>query len=58
MDTLIKAMKDRIEEGSNKPGGESIGKILDEFISMGYSEDEVNKAFVIVSQMYDNGEYD
>ena len=57
MDSLVQAMKERIEQGSRKPEGESVGKILKEFISMGYSEDEVMKAFGIVSEMFDNGEY-
>lgn len=58
MASLVQAMKDRIEESAEKDGSESIGQILEDFISKGYSKDEVMKAFGIVSEMFDNGEYD
>ncbi|GEM_PF-5725256 len=57
MDSLVQAMKDRIEE-STKDGREvCIGQIMRDFISEGYEEDEVKKAYIAVLIMHSGNEY-
>lgn len=57
MDSLVQAMKDRIDE-STKDGREvCIGQIMRDFISEGYEEDEVKKAYIAVLIMHSGNEY-
>ena len=58
MDSLIQEMKDRIEK-STKDGREvCIGQIMRDFISEGYEEDAVKKAYLAVLVMHSGNEYD
>ena len=58
MDSLVQAMKDRIEKSAKEGRGESIGQIMSDFISEGYEEDAVQKAYLAVLIMHSGDEYD
>lgn len=55
MDSLIRAMKERIEQSAKEDKNESVGQIMNEFISKGYSKDEVMQAFEAVFKMLAGG---
>ena len=57
MDSLVQAMKDRIEKSAKEGSGESIGQIMSDFISEGYEEDAVKKAYIAVLIMHSGNEY-
>lgn len=57
MDSLIQAIKERIEKSAKEGGSESIGQIIEDFISKGYKENEVEESFRIVFKTYESNEY-
>ena len=59
MDSLVQAIKERIEEGTKGREEVNIGEVMEEFISEGYDEKRVKEAFFVVLKMHTGGdEYD